>query len=95
MIGLQPSATWEELVFKPAQESVPGPDGTSLFLKDLRVPVRVRKSWWYRAKTQLIWLVLFGLLVFGKDVAEPYWHDKPLTVPILTATTGFISRPGI
>jgi len=71
MFARRPSGTFEELVVGPAAEAFPLGQGESVRTAKLHIPLKIRRSLWYRVRTKWFWVaVLASALSFGDFVGD-------------------------
>jgi hypothetical protein len=65
----KPTATSERLVLEPDVQEIIAEDGTRLPTLDVPVPMKVKRSWRYRARTNWIWGVILAAAFVGATLA--------------------------
>lgn len=76
MTALSPSASWEQLLLQPDTKELKTKSSDKLNTFPIRFSLRIKKSWWYRFWTTIIWIVLLGVFIILKDVFSSILKDE-------------------
>ena len=82
MSALKPSGTCEEIIISPKKERVESQDGEKINVVTFQIPLKVKKSFWYRLRTSWIWYAFLWIALFALSVSNIEWWDKK-NIPVI------------